>query len=81
MAEIWASCWGRLGTLRQAFSPYQLSGWSRGIMTEMVSVPPREAHQPALVLASRAGRPAMVAFSLVRRKPGKPSDVLGRSYP
>ncbi len=70
MAEIWASCWGRLGALRQASISYKLSGMSRGIVTVMVSVPPRDAHQPPLVLVSRAGQAAAVAFGLVRRKPG-----------
>ncbi len=55
MAEIWASFCSRLGTLRQASIWYQLPGVSRGTMTVMVSVPPREAHQPPLILVSRAG--------------------------
>src|ERR1700683_1680814 len=75
MVEIWASCWGRLGALRQACIWYKLSGVSRGIVTVMVSVPPRDAHQPPLVLVSRAGRPPMVASGLGRRKPGKPSAL------
>src|SRR5579859_7422032 len=41
----------------------------------MVSVPPRDAHQPPLVLVSTAGRPAMVAFGFGRCQLGKPCEV------
>src|ERR1700722_2627593 len=73
MAEIWAACWDGLGARRQASIWYQLPGVPRGIRTVMVSVAPRDAHQPPLALVSKAGRPAMVVFGLGGWKLGKPA--------
>ena len=75
MDAISASDRARPGARRQAFISYQLSGAFRGMMTVIVSVPRRVAHQPPLVLVSLALRPAMVVFAWGRGGDGKPSAL------
>ena len=66
---------GRPGLRRQASTWNQLSGVSRGIITVIVSVSPRSAHQaPPLVLVSTAGRPPMVVFGFGGWTVGGPPD-------
>ena len=70
-----ASCRGRPGPRRQASIWYHLPGPARGIITVIVSVPPRTAHQPPRVLLSTAPRPATVVVAFGIRQFGRPIGV------